>query len=308
MEHVLDAYSRAVTQVVEKVSPVVVFLEVLKKNKRAGTGSGFIFTPDGFVLTNSHVIHGADHVHASLPDGQKFEAQILGEDPHTDLALLRIGQTNFPFVELGSSKNLKVGELVIALGNPFGFQSTVTAGVVSALGRSLRSQSGRLIDSVIQTDAALNPGNSGGPLVNSSGQVIGVNTAVIMPAQGLCFAIPVDTARFVITQLLQHGKVRRSLIGLAGQTMSLSKLQVRYHKLKADNGVQVVSIEPGSPASLSRLREGDVVVGFDDHVIATVDDLHKFLTADYSGVKVTLKVMRGRELLDVEVVPKEVET
>src|SRR5215471_18655179 len=251
----LDAYSRAVVGAAEKISPSVAKIDVAQQGlnrsgepaERQGGGSGFVFTPDGLILTNSHVVHGATRIRVSLPDGRRFPAHIIGDDPATDLAVIRVDAPNLVAAPLGDSQKLKVGQLAIAIGNPYGFQYTVTAGVVSALGRSLRSYSGRLIDDVIQTDASLNPGNSGGPLVSSDGQVIGVNTATIMGAQGLCFAIGINTAKFVASRLLQQGRIRRGYIGVEAQTVPLHRKLVRFYDLPKETGVVVASVSEGSP-------------------------------------------------------------
>ena len=316
-DQLLDAYSKAVIRAVEKVSPSVVNIDVRKKSKEGrtahfrapnetrGSGSGFIFTPDGFILTNSHVVHQAEKIDVALADGRGFQGDLVGDDPETDLAVVRINGPKFVAAPLGDSQKIRVGQLVIAIGNPYGFQCTVTAGVVSALGRSLRSMSGRLIDNVIQTDAALNPGNSGGPLINSQGEVIGVNTAVILPAQGICFAIAVNTAKFVAGKLIQEGKIRRSYIGLGGQTVPLHRRFVRFFKLPVESGVLVVSVEEHSPAQRAGLSEGDIIVGFDGHPVAGIDDLHRNLTGDRVGVQVKITVLRKAEKLEIDVVPKE---
>jgi S1-C subfamily serine protease len=311
----LDAYSQAVIHGAEKVSPAVVHIEVTQKSglKRAprfpdehrGTGSGFIFTPDGFILTNSHVIHDAGRIEVSLPDGRRFTADPIGDDPDTDLAVIRISESGLPAAALGESSSLRVGQLVIAIGNPFGFQYTVTAGVVSALGRSLRSQSGRLIDNVIQTDAALNPGNSGGPLVTAHGAVIGVNTAIILPAQGLCFAIPINTAQYVVPRLIKDGRIRRGYIGIGGQNVPLPLHAVHVFGLQAESGVLVISIESASPAQRAGLRERDVIVGLDGAPIASIDDLHRSLTAEKIGVPLDLTVVRRSEKIVLRPVPVE---
>ena len=250
-----------------------------------GNGSGFIFTPDGFILTNSHVVHDAAEMDITLSDGGRYRAELVGDDPETDLAVIRINAPDLVPVELGESKSIQVGQLVVAIGNPYGFQCTVTAGVVSALGRSLRTQSGRLMDNIVQTDAALNPGNSGGPLVNSLAQVIGVNTAAILPAQGICFATSIDTAKYVASHLIRHGRVSRSFIGLAGQNVPIPRRLVRFHNLPVESGILVLSFEPNTPAHQSGLQEGDLIVGFDNHPIAGIDDLHKLLTEERVGRK-----------------------
>src|SRR5205085_552415 len=297
-DELLDAYSRAVIGVAERVSPSVVNIEVAhqvrgRRGEREahGNGSGFVFTPDGFILTNSHVVHGATRLEVSLADGRRYQAQLIGDDPDTDLAVIRITAPNLMPAQLGSAQGVRVGQLVVAIGNPYGFQCTVTAGVVSALGRSLRAQSGRLMDDVIQTDAALNPGNSGGPLVTSQGLVIGVNTAVIRPAQGICFATSIDTAKFVAGRLIRDGRVRRSYIGLAGQNVPLPRRLVRYYELPVESGILVISFEPNSPARRAGLEEGDIIVGFDGQPIAGIDELHRLLTDERVGRTVQLTVI-----------------
>ncbi len=308
-EEPLDAYSRAVIRTVEAVGPSVVNIEVRSgggsKGSRGGSGSGFIFTPDGFVLTNSHVVHGAESIHAALPDGSHFGAELVGDDPETDLAVLHIAGPTLPHVMLGDSGALTVGQLVVAIGNPLGFQYTVTAGVVSATARAIRSNAGRLIDNIIQTDAALNPGNSGGPLADTRGNVIGVNTAVILPAQGLCFAIPSNTAAFVAGQLINYGRVRRSYIGLGGQDLPLHRRVVRFHRLQAESGVLVGSVEPGSPAAEAGLVQGDVLLRFDGKTIARVDDLHRLLTEDRVGKTYGVTVLRNLELVELAITPRQ---
>jgi S1-C subfamily serine protease len=312
-EALLDAYSTAVIGAADRVRPSVVHIESNRSHpgrpplapESSATGSGFIFTPDGFILTNSHVVHGARRLTVTLPDGRRRDAALVGDDPDTDLAVIRIDAKNLPAAILGDSSAIRVGQLVVAIGNPFGFQCTVTAGVVSALGRSLRSQSGRLIDDVIQTDAALNPGNSGGPLVSSRGEVIGVNTAIIMPAQGLCFALAVNTARFVASRLLRDGKVRRSYIGLGGQNVPIQRRVVRFHSLAVESGVLVLTVEGSSPAQKTGLSRGDVIVGFDGAPVAGIDDLHRLLTSERVGTRVMLEVLRGTEKITLEVVPEE---
>lgn len=316
-DELLDAYSKAVISAAERVSPSVVYIEVQQpiNNRRGnsprtprearGSGSGFIFTPDGFILTNSHVVHGSTKIEVTVTDGSKYQADLIGDDPDTDLAVIRINAPNLVPAHLGESHQVRVGQLVLAIGNPYGFQYSVTAGVVSALGRSLRAGSGRLMDAVIQTDAALNPGNSGGPLVNSRGEVIGVNTAMILPAQGICFATSIDTAKFVASRLIRDGKVSRSYVGLAGQNVPLPRRIVRYYNLPVESGILVVSFEENSPARKAGLQEGDIIIGFDEHPIAGIDDLHKLLTEERIGHKSTLVVIRGTQKMDLEVVPQE---
>src|SRR2546426_6576262 len=316
-DDVLDAYSRAAISAAEKVSPSVVYIQVEQPvrsrrpnlpripQERRGSGSGFIFTPDGFTLTNSHVVHGAKKIEVTLPDGHKHQADLVGDDPDTDLAVIRINAPNLVPAQLGEAQRIRVGQLVIAIGNPYGFQYTVTAGVISALGRSLRAQSGRLMDDVIQTDAGLNPGNSGGPLVNSRGEVIGVNTAMILPAQGICFATSIDTAKFVASRLIRDGKVSRSYIGLAGQNVPLPRRIVRYYDLAVESGIFVISFENDSPARKGGVREGDIIIGFDDRPIAGIDDLHKLLTEERIARRSALTVIRGTDKLAIEVMPEE---
>ncbi|HWO42508.1 MAG TPA: trypsin-like peptidase domain-containing protein [Candidatus Eisenbacteria bacterium] len=316
-DEVLDAYSATVTAVAERVSPSVVNIEVDHdaENRRSsvagasrelrGSGSGFVFTPDGFILTNSHVVRRASRLRVTLADGRTFAAQLIGEDPDTDLAVIRIHAEGLIPAALGDSKSIRVGQLVVAIGNPYGFQCTVTAGVVSALGRSLRSQSGRLIDDVIQTDAALNPGNSGGPLVSSRGEVIGVNTAVIFPAQGLCFATAINTAKHVAGLLIRHGKIRRGHIGVAGQNVSLPRRHVLQHNLRTASAVLVVSLIAGGPAARAGVREGDLIIGYAGRPVTSIDDLHKLLTEERVGVKTELLLLRGREKVGLEIIPAE---
>lgn len=305
-DELLDAYSQAVIAAVEKVSPSVVNIESRFAHGEArGSGSGFIFTPDGLIMTNSHVIHGASRIEVTLADGRRAQADLIGDDPETDLAVIRIAAPNLVPAALGESRKVRVGQLAIAIGNPYGFQYTVTAGVVSALGRSLRSRSGRLMDDIIQTDAALNPGNSGGPLVNSRGEVIGVNTAMILPAQGICFATAIDTAKFVASRLIRDGRVRRSYIGIAGQNVALPRRLVRHYNLSTESGVLIVSFEKDSPAQRAGLVEGDCIIGFDGQIVSGIDDLHKLLTDERVGRRVPVTVLRRGERLTFDIVPAE---
>ena len=297
----LDAYSQAVAGAAERVGPAVVHIEV----EQRGSGSGFAFTPDGLILTNSHVVSKARRIRVTFADGLSRDADLIGEDPHTDVAVLRIGASGLPAAELGVSRGLRVGQLAIAIGNPYGFQHTVTAGVVSALGRSLRAVSGRLIDDVLQTDAALNPGNSGGPLVNSRGEVIGINTAIIPMAQGICFATAVDTVKWVALQILRDGKVRRSSLGLAGANQPLGRRVARHFDLANVAAVRVESVERRGPAQAAGVRPGDRIVGFNGAAVNGIDDLHRALTANLIGTRVALGVLRGAELLELGVVPAE---
>jgi len=313
-EGLLDAYSRAV----ERVGPAVVNIEATRPRRgrrgddpgspggeSRGGGSGFVFTSSGYILTNSHVVHGATRIEVALADGRRLPAEPVGDDPGTDVAVVRVHAPDLPHARLGDSRGVKVGQLAIAIGNPYGFRASVTAGVVSALGRSLRSESGRLIDDVLQTDAALNPGNSGGPLVDSRGEVIGINTAVILPAQGICFAIAVNTAKFVAGRLIRDGKIRRSSLGLAGQNVPIPPRMARALDLEATAGVLVIAVEPGGPADRAGLREGDVIVGFEGLAIEGIDDLHRLLTEERVGVASSLAVVRRSETIDLEVVPAE---
>ena len=315
----LDAYSEAVTKAVERVSPSVVAIEVKKTagaggspqpsrgggGERASAGSGFIVTPDGFALTNSHVVHGASELKVMLTDGRRRSAQLVGDDPDTDIAVVRIDAADLVPVDLGDSEALRPGQVAIAIGCPLGFQCTVTTGVISALGRSLRAQNGRLMDAIIQTDAALNPGNSGGPLVNSRGQVIGVNTAVILPAQGLAFAVPVNTARDVAAQLINHGRIRRSFVGFGGQTVPLVRQVVRYYQLAQESGVLVIAVEPDSPAQAAGLAEGDIIIRVDSHPAASIEAIQRVLTQSTIGAPMLLTVLRGTELVTLTAVPAE---
>jgi S1-C subfamily serine protease len=315
----LDAYSAAVTGAVDRVSPSVVHIEIHQSagrsrsgepRERTGGGSGFVFTPDGLILTNSHVVHEAARIVVTLSDGRRMPATVIGDDPASDLAVIRLEQTRFDepgwtVAALGDSQRLRVGQIVIAIGAPYGFQSTVTAGVVSAMGRSLRSYSGRLIDDVIQTDASLNPGNSGGPLVDSAGRVVGVNTATILPAQGICFAIGINTAKFVASRLLRDGRIRRSYVGISGQTVPVHRRVVRFYDLPKETGALVLSVEENSPAKRAELREGDIIVALEGQPVAGVDDLHRLLTDLRVGLSCTLTVLRWTEKLEVKIVPEE---
>ena len=305
----LDAYSEAVASAAQRVSPAVVNIEVFQKKGPAelpaGTGSGFVFTPDGFVLTNSHVVAQANRISVTLLDGRRAEGTLVGSDPHSDIAVVRIGAAALSAAGLGDSGRLRVGQLAIAIGSPYGFQCTVTAGVVSALGRSLRSRSGRLIDDVIQTDAALNPGNSGGPLVNSRGEVIGVNTAVILPAQGICFAIGINTAKYVAARLIRDGRIVRGYVGVAGMTAPLPRRFVRFYRLTRETGVMVTSVEPGSPADKAGVMPRDMIVAYGDSPVGAVDDLYRFLSEEQIGARAELTVIRGTEKMKLEVVPSK---
>jgi S1-C subfamily serine protease len=300
----LDAYSAAVVAVVETVGPAVAHLEV-ELNGRRGNGSGFAFTPDGLLLTNSHVVHGAKSIRATFADGLSREADLVGEDPDTDIAVIRIGGNALHSVVLGSSRQVRVGQLAIAIGNPYGFQHTVTAGVVSALGRSLRAQSGRLIDDVLQTDAALNPGKSGGPLVDSRGEVIGVNTAIIPGAQGICFATAIDTVKWVVLQLLKDGRVRRGFLGLAGANVPLARRIARHFELDNARAVRVETVEKGGPASRAGVEQGDLMVRFADQPVNGIDDLHRLLTGERIGAESRLTVVRRAQKLELAVTPSE---
>lgn len=300
-----DAYSSAVTGAAEAVSPAVLRLSV-SSPRGDGSGSGFLFTDDGFALTNSHVVHGARRIEAALTDGRAFDAQLVGDDPDNDIAVIRLhAPERFAPASLGVSKALKPGQLVVAIGNPYGFDFTVTAGVVSGLGRSMRSTSGRLIDNVIQTDAALNPGNSGGPLVTAAGEVVGVNTAVIRPAQGLSFAVPIDTAKFVAQRLIRDGRIRRGRLGLAAQDVPLPRKLVRLLELSADSAALVTHVERGSAAEDAGVRPGDLLIGFAGETVSCIDDLQKLLVEKPFGVAQQLKMLRGTDIESMTVCPKE---
>jgi S1-C subfamily serine protease len=303
----LDAYSEAVASVAERVSPSVANIEIFHdtnaKETPTGTGSGFVFTPDGFVLTNAHVVANARRIGVRLLDGRRVDGELIGADAHSDIAVVRISAPGLAAATLGDSARLRVGQVAIAIGSPYGFQCTVTAGVVSALGRSLRSQSGRLIDDVIQTDAALNPGNSGGPLTNSRGEVIGVNTAVILPAQGICFAIGINTAQYVAARLIRDGRIVRAYVGVAGVTVPLPRRLVRFYRLTAETGVMVASAEAASPADRAGLKERDIIVAYGGHPVSAVDDLYRLLSEEEIGRSVELTVVRGTERLSLQIVP-----
>ncbi|MBW4665169.1 MAG: trypsin-like peptidase domain-containing protein [Chroococcus sp. CMT-3BRIN-NPC107] len=313
-ERLLDAYSQAVIGVVDKVSPAVVNIDVhrqlrgRRRNNQSvaqevrGNGSGFIFTKDGYILTNSHVVYNATGLEVTLADGRQFPAELVGDDPETDIAVIRIHAPNLVAAQLGDSQSLTSGQLAIAIGNPYGFQTTVTTGVVSALGRSFRARSGRLIDNIIQTDAALNPGNSGGPLVTSHGEVIGINTAVIMSAQGICFAVPINTAKTILTPLIKNGFIQRGYIGIGGQNVPLPRRTVLFHELSVESGVLIISIEDDSPAQSAGLIEGDVIVGMNNQPIASIDDLHKLLTHEQVGMRSLLTIIRRNDKLIIDIV------
>ena len=308
----LDAYSRTVVGAVARVAPAVVNIGVAQRVKArsgegevSGNGSGFVITPDGFILTNSHVVHEANAISVNLPDGRECPAELTGDDPDTDLAVIRIDAPHLTHVRLADSENLRVGQLVIAIGNPLGFEASVTAGVISALGRSMHAQSGRLIDNIIQTDAALNPGNSGGPLVNSAGEVVGINTAMIRPAQGICFAIASNTAKFVAGWLIKDGKIRRSYIGVAGQNVPIHRRIARFYGLPLETGVLVVSVEKNSPAERAGVREGDLIVAFNGEPISSVHHLHKILVGEQINVSASLTIIRHTEKLDMPILPGE---
>jgi S1-C subfamily serine protease len=312
-EEALDAYSRAIVGVVDKVGPAVVKISAVHRRtartpngpvpfEAPGAGSGVIIAPDGYVLTNSHVVHDATRLEVGLADGRTFPARHVGDDPATDLAVIQVAATGLPTAPLGDSDRLQVGQLVIAIGNPLGFQATVTAGVVSALGRSLRGQSGWPIENMIQTDAALNPGNSGGPLVDARGQIVGINTAVIQGAQGLCFAIPANTARWVVGLLIRDGRIRRAFLGIGGEPRPLPRYVAREHGLARAQGIGIVQIVPGAPAERAGLRVGDVIVSLGGEVVTGIDDLHRFLSRTAIGAPVAVGIIRGGQRLELTLV------
>lgn len=304
----LDAYSQAVSQAFQVAHAAVVHLEVRMpqadaRNVGGGSGSGFFISPDGYVLTNSHVVHGAKAIRVFLADGRRLSADLIGDDPDTDLAIVRVSANDIAYLPFADSDAVLPGQIAIAIGSPMGFQQTVTAGIVSGLGRSLRGASGRLIDNIIQTDAALNPGNSGGPLVNTRGEVIGVNTAIIRPAQGICFAIASNIARWVAGWLIKDGHVQRSYVGVAGQNVPLLRKLIRHYRLPSETGVLVASVEPDSPAARAGIVEGDIIVSFDEHPVPSIDSLHKALTGPRSSQFNTLGILRGSERLRITIAP-----
>lgn len=311
----LDAYSHAVVQAVERVGPAVVSVGMARQaperlRRRGmpelrGAGSGVIITPDGYILTNSHVVRAADRIEVHLQDGRELPVRVVGEDPHTDLAVVRVSETGLPCAELGDSSNLRVGQLVVAIGNPLGFQATVTAGVVSALGRTLRTETGRLIENIIQTDAALNPGNSGGPLVDFRGRVVGINTAVIMGSQGICFAIPANTAKWVTSQLIREGKVRRAFLGVSGQGVPVDRRLAVAYGVDRSRGVRIVEVQPGTTASAAGLVAGDIIIKAGDTNIASPDDLQRAMERHTIGEPLTVEVLRGAERLTLTTRPTE---
>ena len=309
----LDAYSGAVIGALEQVAPAVTFIEVVHKGsasrgrrERVGSGSGFLFTPDGYLLTNSHVVHGSDRVIVRLNDEAGSPADLVGSDPDSDLAVLRVGSpTALPFVELGDSSTLRVGQVAIAIGNPLGYSKSVTTGVISALGRTLRASSGRLMHDVIQTDAALNPGNSGGPLVDSKGRVIGVNTAMIPQAQAICFATGINTAKWVIGQLFAHGRVRRAYIGVSGATVPVATRVVRHFGLKSATAVHVLELVPGSPAALAGVEAGDRMIAIDGVPVQGIDALQRLLDSSWIGRECELQLLRRSSVIDVKIRPIE---
>jgi S1-C subfamily serine protease len=310
-EELLDAYSKAVIGVVERVGPAVVRVDRQRSSRRGGlrhegSGSGFVFTPDGLILTNSHVVSGAEHLDVMTADGRSHDADVIGDDPDTDLAVLRISADAISVAELGTSASLRPGQLVVAVGHPLGFEHTVTTGVISATGRSLRSRTGRMMENIIQTDAALNPGNSGGPLVTSAGKVVGVNTAVIMGSQGLSFAVPIDTAARVVTAILQEGHVRRAFIGIGGQNTRLPRSLVRAAAVAAATGVRVESVADNTPAARAGVRPGDIIIGFSAMPVASIDDLHRLLTRDAIDVGTMLVIVRGTSRVELRITPTEV--
>jgi len=309
-EKALEAYSQALVKVVEKVSPAVVNIDISQSTnipflfgpqEVKGVASGFLFTPDGYILTNSHVTHQATQISITLSDRAQYNAQFVGEDIQTDLAVVKIPEIDLPYLELGDSEKLKVGQVVLAIGNPLGFGHSVTSGVISALGRSLRSFSGHLMENIIQTDAALNPGSSGGPLVDIYGKAIGVNTAIIQGAQGICFAIPINTAKWIAGLLIKEGRVRRSYLGIVGQSVIFPQRLKNLLSLSQDGGVYVLRVAPGSPAQKGGLESGDVIIGIENEIINTIDDLHRFLSHTPPETKVALKIIRDNKVKELEI-------
>lgn len=297
----LDAYSRAVIAVVRRVGPAVISIEPPRREDGGGAGSGFILTPDGYALTNSHVVHGRSRLRAVTPEGDSLGAQLIGDDPATDLALVRLAAGDLPLAELGDSESLQVGQLVIAMGNPFGFQSTVSTGVVSAVGRAMRGEAGRLIENIVQHTAPLNPGNSGGPLLDSHGRVVGVNTAIVAWAQGLGFAVPAATAQWVVSELIGHGRVRRPLLGIVAAVTALPRWLVREHDLLSDQAVEIVEVTAGGPAQSAGLRAGDVLVAINGRVVTGVDDLHRMLSGLPLARQLLVTVIRENRILEVSI-------
>ncbi len=309
--YLLDAYSRAVVGVVQQVGPAVVGIRITMKGAARhtgaeGAGSGVIVAPDGFILTNNHVVEAAQQLTVSLTEGNEFSATVVGTDPATDLAVIRVGATGIPSARLGDSDTLRVGQLVIAIGNPLGFQNTVSTGVISALGRSLRGQSGRLIENVIQTDVSLNPGNSGGPLVDSGGRVIGINTAMISMAQGISFAVPINTARWVVGELINRGKVRRYLLGIVGRSRPIGRRVQRHFDLSSGTVVEVVSVEKNGPAHRAGLQSGDLIICINDVGITGVDDIHRILSASPHRPTLSIMILRRLKPLEISLVPDEI--
>ena len=300
----MDAYSRAVIAVVQKIGPTVISVVGPREDRHGGVGSGFLLAPDGYALTNSHVVHGRRGLRTVTPEGDTLDADLVGDDPATDLALLRVAARDLPFAELGDSDSLQVGQLVIAMGNPLGFQSTVSTGVISALGRAMRGEEGRLIENIIQHTAPLNPGNSGGPLLDSRGRVIGVNTAIIAMAQGLGFTIPAKTAQWVVSELITHGRVRRLSLGIAATTTPLPRRAVREHDLLSDQAVEVVEVAPRGPAAAAGLRSGDLIVALNGRIITSLDDLHQILAGFPVSRQLLITVLREDRLVEVPVEPR----